>query len=564
MNSKISALSCTPITTAADGRFRIELPPGEWELRVVHPAYRLLRQPLTVAAQSLELELRLQWVAAAEESITVTGIRAGDDVPVSKRNMSREEIDKLSYGQDVPQLLQYTPSMTWYSDSGIGANYSYFSMRGIQQTRINVTFDGAPLNDPAEHALYFNNFHDFASTVDSIQIQRGVGTSSVGSPAYGGSVNFASPAAAQTSGGDARLVLGSYGTARASLGYETGLLGNGLWVSGRFSYANTDGYREHSGTEHDTFFLNGGWQGERSSLKFVGFSGREKSQLAYLAVDPDTLAENRRFNPLTEQDRDDFGQDFAQLKYSLAIGEESSFGLMIELGKNCFGKCVPAQRYNGIGFRASEAQILPVQQLHGAIGPQAHHVGRRLGAADDDDAAIRWQLGDGIQHDRMKGRLQRHFLIVVQHQNEWRPQARVKGAEVAPCEGGQIGVVLGGEQRQRAGGGGLRHIVEEGGHVGIAGIQLIPARLRAPSFEIAGDQRGLSGPRRTRHPHDSAAIPLIEDREQTLAANHTGGTRPRDLGARSGTRIWRHGTPPSPLIFIVGGMTPLASVSGCV
>ncbi len=312
-----------PITTGPDGRFRFELPPGEWELRVVHPAYHLLRQPITIAAQSLELELRLQWVAAVEESITVVGIRAGDNVPVSKRNMTREEIDKLSYGQDMPQLLQYTPSMTWYSDSGIGANYSYFSMRGIQQTRINMTFDGAPLNDPAEHALYFNNFHDFASTVDSIQIQRGVGTSSVGSPAYGGSVNFASPPAAQNSGGSARLVLGSYSTARASLGYESGLLGNGFWVSGRFSYANTDGYREHSGTEHDTFFLNGGWQGERSSLKFVGFSGREKSQLAYLAVDPDTLAENRRFNPLTEQDRDDFGQDFAQLKYSLAIGEES-------------------------------------------------------------------------------------------------------------------------------------------------------------------------------------------------------------------------------------------------
>lgn len=311
------------VTTGPDGRFHIELPPGERELRVFHPAYQVLRRPLTVAAQSLELELRLQWVAAVEESVTVVGIRAGEDVPVTKRNMDREEIDKLSYGQDVPQLLQYTPSMTWYSDSGTGANYSYFSMRGIHQNRINMTFDGAPLNDPAEHALFFNNFHDFAAAVDSIQIQRGVGTSSVGSPAFGGSVNFASPPAALTNGGDARLVLGSYNTARASLGYDSGLFGNGFWVSGRFSYANTDGYREHSGTEHDTFFWNAGWQGERSSLKFVGFSGREKSQLAYLAVDPDTLAENRRFNPLTEQDRDDFGQDFAQLKYSQAIGDQT-------------------------------------------------------------------------------------------------------------------------------------------------------------------------------------------------------------------------------------------------
>ena len=178
-----------------------------------------------------------------EESITVIGIRAGDDVPISKRNLDREEIDQLSFGQDTPQLLQYTPSLTWYSDSGIGSNYSYFSLRGIQQTRINMTFDGAPLNDPAEHALYFNNFHDFSSTVDSIQIQRGVGTSSVGSPSYGGSVNFASRPAAQDSGGDFRLALGSYDTVRSSVAWESGVFASGFSVGGRFSYADTDGYQ---------------------------------------------------------------------------------------------------------------------------------------------------------------------------------------------------------------------------------------------------------------------------------------------------------------------------------
>ena len=312
-----------PVTTDENGKFQLSLPPGEWELRVSHPAYRLLRHRVKVAAQSLELELRLEWVTSVEESITVIGIRAGEEVPVTKRNIDREEIEKLSYGQDVPELLEHTPSMNWYSDSGIGSNYSYFTMRGIQQTRISMTFDGAPLNDPAEHALFFNNFHDFLSAIDSIQVQRGVGTSSVGSPAFGGSVNFASSPPAQDNRGEARLVLGSYDTTRASIGYESGLFDNGLYVSGRFSYANTDGYRERSGTEHNTLFLNAGWQGERSSLTLVAFSGDEKSQLAYLAVDPDTLSENRRFNPLTEEDRDNFGQDFAQLKYMRDLGGET-------------------------------------------------------------------------------------------------------------------------------------------------------------------------------------------------------------------------------------------------
>lgn len=321
--ARIEVAGQDPVSTDEEGRFHLDLAAGDWQIRVIHPAYRRLDQKLSVSGQAQDVELTLQWVASVSETVTVEGIRATQDAPVTKRNVNQEEIEKLSYGQDVPKLLQYTPAMNWYSDSGVGSNYSYFSMRGIQQTRINMTFDGAPLNDPAEHALYFNNFHDFTSAVDSVQIQRGVGTSSVGSPAYGGSVNFASPPPSQDHGGDARLVLGSYSTARASLAYESGLLSNGFYVSGRFSYADTDGYRERSGNEHNTVFVNAGWQGERSALTFVSFSGREKGQLSWLAVEPEILAENRRFNYMQEDEREEFGQDFAQLKFSHSLGEQT-------------------------------------------------------------------------------------------------------------------------------------------------------------------------------------------------------------------------------------------------
>ncbi|MGB6362610.1 MAG: TonB-dependent receptor plug domain-containing protein [Thermoanaerobaculia bacterium] len=312
-----------PVVTDENGRFSIAAEAGERELRVTHPAYQMVRYPITVGEESLELELRFEAATSVEETITVIGIRAGDEVPVTKRNLDREEIETLSYGQDIPALLQYTPAMTWYSDSGVGSNYSYFSMRGIQQSRINMTFDGAPLNDPAEHAVYFNNFHDFANTVDSIQIQRGVGTSSVGSPSYGGSVNFASGPASPARDGDLRLVLGSYETKRASVAYESGVFDNGIAVSGRFSYADTDGYRDNSGTKQRTLFFNTGWQGERSSLKLVSFFGNVETQLAFLAVDPETLRQNRRFNPLDEEERDDFGQNFAQLQYTRAFGDDT-------------------------------------------------------------------------------------------------------------------------------------------------------------------------------------------------------------------------------------------------
>ena len=196
-----------------------------WRTKTVCWLLSLSAVPMAARAQTAaETEPETEEeVETIEESITVLGIRAADTVPVTKTNLDREQIERLSYGQDVPKLLQYTPSATWYSDSGIGSNYSYLSLRGIQQTRINMTFDGAPLNDPAEHALFFNNFHDFLNTVGSIQIQRGVGTSSVGTAAYGGSVNFASRPAAETNGGDLRLALGSFDTQRASVGYESGI-----------------------------------------------------------------------------------------------------------------------------------------------------------------------------------------------------------------------------------------------------------------------------------------------------------------------------------------------------
>lgn len=320
----VSVLGQAATASGPDGGFAIALGPGAWEIEVSHPAHRTVRRRIEVVGNVLGLRIELPPAMSVSDLITVTGVRAGEEVPVTKRNFDREEIEDLNFGQDVPQLLQYTPSLTWYSDSGLGSNYSYFSLRGIQQTRISMTFDGVPLNDPAESAVYFNNFHDFTSAVDSIQIQRGVGTSSVGAAAYGGSVNFASAGFSPDPGGDLRLAAGSYGTTRASAGFQSGLLLDRFSVSGRVSYSRTDGYRDHSGSEHHTFFLNAGWQGENSTLKLVSFSGREESQLAYLAVDPQTLERNPRFNPLDEEDRDSFGQDLVQLQYTRELGARTA------------------------------------------------------------------------------------------------------------------------------------------------------------------------------------------------------------------------------------------------
>ncbi len=303
------------------GTFTLLVESGAHVLRVTHPAFQSLRRELTLEGAQQVLNLRLSPIAVPE-TITVSTVRAGDEAPVTKKDLAAEDLEDLHYGQDIPFLLRSTPSMTAYSDSGIGNNYSYFSLRGIHQTRINMTLDGVPLNDPAENALFFNNFADFSSFVDSIQIQRGVGTSTVGSPSYGGSIDFESVRLSQEPEATARVGFGSYGTRRATASYQTGFLDNGLAFYGRASVNETDGYRERSGVEQHTFFFSAAHQSERTHLKLTAFSGRERSQLAYLAVDPFTLAENPRFNPLDDAETDRFGQDFAQLRATRALGDD--------------------------------------------------------------------------------------------------------------------------------------------------------------------------------------------------------------------------------------------------
>ncbi len=308
----------------ADGAFTVVVEAGTHVLRVEHPAYATLRREVTVGDGPATIELRLSPRIALSETIDVSAIRAGDQAPVTTAHLEAAEIEARSYGQDAPFLLAQTPSVTAYSDSGIGSNYSYFSLRGIHQTRINMTLDGAPLNDPAENALYFNNFGGFLGFVDSIEIQRGVGTSSVGSPSYGGSVHFSSVALSERPETDVRLGFGSYGTRRAAVGHQTGLLGNGLALYARAALHETDGYRERSGVKQRTLFLSAAHQGERSQLRLTAFSGRERTRLSFLAVDPATLEQNPRFNPLDEAERDRFGQDFAQLRYTRELADEST------------------------------------------------------------------------------------------------------------------------------------------------------------------------------------------------------------------------------------------------
>jgi iron complex outermembrane receptor protein len=286
-------------------------------------AMRASAQPTRPAADSTSDSTRAQRL----ETLTVTAARARADAPVAQTTLDQARLRRDYAGQDVPLVLRTAPSVTAYSESGSLLNYSYFRLRGIDQSRINMTLDGVPLNEPEDQQVYFSDFPDLASSVESVQIQRGVGTSSYGQSAYGGAVNFASPSLAGSApGGVLQLGGGSFGTARATLEGRTGRLPSNLALYGRLSGLRSDGYRQGATSAANGAFVSGGWFGDRDVVKLTASTGLERNGQVYSAVPDSILRVNPRYNPLAGVG-DHYRESFATLNYTHAITPSSSAGL---------------------------------------------------------------------------------------------------------------------------------------------------------------------------------------------------------------------------------------------
>lgn len=262
------------------------------------------------------------------ETVNVTAIR-GHDAPISQKTIPRTELMRQYTGQEMPILLQDAPGITAYAESGSGSNYSYMRMRGIDQTRINITLDGIPLNEPEDQSLYFSNFPDFASSIASVQVQRGVGASTPGVASYAGSVNFESiPVAGVSRGGEVELTRGAFNTSRAALIAQSGLTSSGFAGYVRGSAQHTDGYRFNSGNSSRSAFASGGWFGTRDVVKATLLAGISSNQQAYLASPQSVLQSDPRDNPfgnspsLAVQDR--FHQDLLSLAWTHALSSSLS------------------------------------------------------------------------------------------------------------------------------------------------------------------------------------------------------------------------------------------------
>jgi len=316
----VSAGAGVAAQTDSDGRFTVRLPPGRHALRVSHPAYADALRELDISGPFDGLDIRLTPLPRFEEEVVVAAVRADIEAPVTKRDLDRRDIERMSTGQEMPFLLQEVPSITQYSDSGSSTGYSYIFLRGIPQTRMNVTLDGVPLNEPEDSAFYFANFGDFANALESLQVQRGVGTSTVGAASFAGSINFASIDLRDAASADVRMGGGSFGTRRMSAAAHSGRLGGGVKLYGQAAYQDTDGFRRNSGSTQRSVYLGATRDTDASFFKVFGFAGLAESQLAFLAADEDTLKADLRFNPMSPDERDRFNQRFVTAQYHRAFG----------------------------------------------------------------------------------------------------------------------------------------------------------------------------------------------------------------------------------------------------
>jgi iron complex outermembrane recepter protein len=269
------------------------------------------------------------------ETIVVSAIRADEVTPVTKTDIPREEIEEQYHGQDVPLLLREVPSVNAWAESGVGgAGYSYITLRGVSATRINFTLDGVPLADSEDMGTYFVDFPDLARSLQSIQLQRGVGTSTFGTPSFGGSVNMESIDLAPEQRIDATLGLGSFANRQVSAGYHSGTLAGGLALYTRVSFLENDGYRDNSATKQRNLFFSASKPVGEGLLRLTGFSGHEQQQLSFYATDAATLETDPRSNPLRPEEKDSFGYDLAQVQYirPLSAGADMTASVYYQRG----------------------------------------------------------------------------------------------------------------------------------------------------------------------------------------------------------------------------------------
>ena len=285
------------------------------------------------------------------EEVKIAGLRVDESQPFAFTNVNKEELASRNLGQDLPLMLNYLPGVVTYSDAGNGIGYTGIRVRGSDPSRVNVTINGIPYNDSESQNVYWVDLPDFTSSVSSLQMQRGVGTSTNGSGAFGASINLLTDSVSKQAFAEIANSVGSFNSLKHTLMFSTGLLNNHFEISGRLSKITSDGYIDRATSDLDSYFLQGAFQDENTLIKAIIFGGHEITYQSWFGVDANTLNSDRTYNPAGEiydesgnlqghYDRqvDDYTQDHYQfhLNQKLNVYTNLSLGLNYTYGRGYY------------------------------------------------------------------------------------------------------------------------------------------------------------------------------------------------------------------------------------
>ena len=279
------------------------------------------------------------------DDVLVSAVRVDSKTPVTFSNLNKKEFKSRNLGQDIPILLNYLPSVVTTSDAGNGIGYTGIRVRGSDATRVNITINGIPYNDSESQGTYWVNMPDFASSLESVQLQRGVGTSTNGSGAFGASLNMLTDAYAKSSNGEISNSVGSFNSRKHTVKFSTGLLNNHFELAGRMSVLKSDGYVDRASSDLKSYFLQGTFVGKTTLIKALAFGGKEKTYQSWNGIDGATLLNDRTFNSagmytdefgkvrFYDNETDNYQQDHYQLHWNEKISEKWSTNLAFHYTK---------------------------------------------------------------------------------------------------------------------------------------------------------------------------------------------------------------------------------------
>jgi iron complex outermembrane receptor protein len=325
-------------STDFDGKFNVNLPKGNYTIQVSFIGYKTVSKEITLTKNE-EINFRLLPNATVLDEVLVSAVRANASIPVTFSNLSKKEIAKRNLGQDIPILLNYMPSVVSSSDAGSGVGYTYLSVRGSNSERINVTLNGIPFNDPESHGSFWVNLGDFASSTESLQLQRGVGTSTNGSGAFGASLNILTDAVSEEAFGEISNSFGSFNTRKHTVKFSTGKINDHIEIAGRLSNISSDGYVDRAFADIKSYFLQGSYTDENTLIKAITFGGKEQTYQAWFGLTADELKEDRKQNPYTyDNETDNYEQNHYQLHWNEKLNENwsTTLGLNYTKGSGYF------------------------------------------------------------------------------------------------------------------------------------------------------------------------------------------------------------------------------------